>query len=372
MRRDLLLISGIFPPEIGGPAKFTADFASWCALKGSKVAVITYGNCVNQLNSSDLSYDVVSALKSGSLLNTFIRMINTIRRSAGTGVSALAVGAFLETYFASLLFRFNYVVKVPGDIVWERARNNLITNLDIASFQSFKLPVKYKIYRYFFTQSLMRASQVIVPSQGLKDLCIKWGVQEEKISLIYNSVNIERYLTLTRAKNDFDVLTVCRLVPWKGVDEVIEYCSTHGLRLAIAGDGPERTSLESLAKGLQAKVSFVGNISEKEMLNLMSRSKVFVLNSSYEGLPHALIEARAAGLIAVAKDGTGSAEVIHDDVDGFLVRRGRNFSETMDLALALSKKSNGMGYKAAQDSEIRFNQEINFQSILNLVIESHL
>lgn len=370
MRGDLLLISGIFPPESGGPAKFAANFATWCAATGNNVAVITYRDCSNQPNLSDLDYDVVSALKSQSLLSSYIRMINTIRRHVGGGVSALAVGAFLETYIASQLFRFNYVAKVPGDIVWERARNNHITNLDIAAFQNSKLPFKYKIYRFFFTQSLVRASRVIVPSAGLRDLCIKWGIQKEKISLIYNSVNIDKYLTLTNAKKEFDVLTVCRLVPWKGVDEIIQYCSSRGLRLAVAGDGPERTPLESLAEGLQAKVSFLGNISEKEILSVVSKSKIFVLNSSYEGLPHALIEARAAGLIAVARDGTGSAEVIHDDVDGLLVRRDRSFSETMDLALSVSRKSNGMGQKAKHDSQLRFNQEINFQAILSLLIES--
>jgi glycosyltransferase involved in cell wall biosynthesis len=363
----MLLISGIFPPETGGPAKFTADFASWCALKGNRVAVITYRNYSSQLNLSDLGYEVVSALKSRSLVKTYIRMIKTIRRSVGTGVPALAVGAFLETYIASVLFRFNYVVKVPGDIVWERARNNRITNLDIASFQSFKLPIKYKIYRFFYTQSLVRASQVIVPSKGLRDLCIKWGVQEEKITLIYNSVNIDKYLALTHAKTDFDVLTVCRLVPWKGVDEVIKYCSSRGLRLAIAGDGPERTSLEALATTLQSKVSFLGNIPEEEMLKVMSESKVFVLNSSYEGLPHALIEARAAGLISVARDGTGSAEVIHDDVDGFLVRMDRNLPQTMDLALSLADEKSRFKSKASLDAKIRFDQEQNFQRIFSAV-----
>lgn len=368
MHIDLLVISGIFPPETGGPAKFTAEFASWCDLKGNKVSVITYRHYSNLPNLSDLGYNFVSVLKSKFLINTYIRMINTIRRSVAKDVPILAVGAFLETYIASILFRFNYVVKVPGDIVWERARNNLVTNLDIASFQSFKLPLKYKVYRYFYSRSLVRASLVIVPSKGLKDLCMGWGVQEEKISLIYNSVNIEKYLTSTNSQKDYDVLTVCRLVPWKGVDDVIKYCSDRGLKLAIAGDGPERTLLESLAEALQAKVSFLGNIPEEEMLNVMSTSKVFVLNSSYEGLPHALIEARAAGLVSVARDQTGSAEVIHDDVDGFLVRKDRNLAETMDLALSSITGDNEISSKASLDVKNRFDRDQNFQRIFDAII----
>lgn len=294
-------------------------------------------------------------------------MINKIRHNSSNGVAILAVGAFLETYISSLFYRFDYVAKVPGDIVWERAYNKRITNLDIASFQNFRLPFKYRIYRFFYTQSLVRASLVIVPSKGLKDLCIKWGVQEKKILLIYNSVNIDKYLTLPHVKKDFDVLTVCRLVPWKGVDELIKYCSSRKIKLAIAGDGPEKKYLQSLARELQVNVSFLGKISEEEVLNVMSKSKVFVLNSSYEGLPHALIEARAARIISVARDRTGSAEVINDDVDGYLVREDRDLAETMDMALSSNYKASRLISKALLDVKSRFDRDKNFKSILDAI-----
>ena len=367
MSNNFLIISGIFPPETGGPAKFSADFAAWGVEKGKKVSIVTYKNSNDRQQFPVNGYEVFTALKNQSLFFSFLRMINVIRLSASADAPVLTVGAFLETYVASFLFRFRYVVKVPGDIVWERARNNHITNLDIDAFQSTKLSLKYRVFRFFFTQSLLRASRVIVPSKGLRDLCRKWGIPEERICVIYNSVNLDKYLTLSQAKKDFDVLTVCRLVPWKGVDEVIKYCSTRGLKLAIAGDGPERINLESLAEALQANVSFLGNIPERELLGVMSKSKLFVLNSSYEGLPHALIEARAARLISVARDGTGSAEVIHDDLDGFLVRKDRNLAETMDLALSSTAEESGFISKASLDAKTRFDRDQNFQRIFDEV-----
>ena len=228
-------------------------------------------------------------------------MIRTIINSTQRGFRIFAVGAFLETYIASILKRFDYVVKVPGDIVWERARNNKVTDLDIIDFQSALLPFKYRIFRNMFSRSLKRASLVIVPSKSLFQLCIRWGIPYSKLRLVRNSVDLSKFSKLARGPFQFDVLTVCRLTSWKGVDELIEVCSRLDLKLAVAGDGPERARLEELNLKFGSKVNFFGDVSENKILELLSNSKIFVLNSRYEGLPHALVEARAAGLISVSQ-----------------------------------------------------------------------
>jgi glycosyltransferase involved in cell wall biosynthesis len=168
------------------------------------------------------------------------------------------------------------------------------TLLDINSFQTSTLKLKYKFFRFLFTRSLLRATLVIVPSQGLYELCRDWGVPESRLILIRNSVSVEKYSSLIQNQIDFSILTICRLTSWKGVDELIRYCSVHNTKMAVAGDGPERLHLESMSKTLNSDVTFFGDISQEAIINLMKRSKIFVLNSYYEGLPHALVEARAA------------------------------------------------------------------------------
>ncbi len=371
MFSKLLMVSGIFPPDPGGPAKFAREFAQWSSNNGVDVRVISYGDEPSGvLESSKIQLLRVS--RKGNLIYRYLKMISAISESAKRETQIICVGAFLETYFASIFKKFNYVAKVPGDIVWERARNNKVTDLDINDFQQSELSPRYRIFRYLFTQSLKRASLVIVPSKGLLQLCISWGVPESRIRLIQNAVDLSKFSSLNRNLFQFDVLTVCRLAPWKGVDELITVCAKHDLALAVAGDGPERLNLERLSARLGSKVIFFGNVSENQILELLSSSKIFVLNSQYEGLPHALVEARAAGMISIARDGTGSAEVIRDGEDGFLVGEELSLSDAVVMAIREFESSNHMGVIAAQDTRERFDREGSFERISHVIEECNL
>jgi glycosyltransferase involved in cell wall biosynthesis len=294
-------------------------------------------------------------------------MIKSIGRHVSPGDSVLAVGAFLETYISSIIFRFSYTVKVPGDIVWERARNNNVTKLDITEFQLEKLNVKYRVFRKLYSKSLKKARIVIVPSRGLYNLCIQWGVTREKLRLIYNSVELSEPFRVPIGEYKYDLVTVCRLAPWKGVDELIQYSAKRNLRLVVAGDGPDRSKLETLAKTLGAHVTFVGEISSQSVNQLLRESRIFVLNSYYEGLPHALVEARVAGLVSVGRAGTGSEEVINDDIDGYLIRPDRPLDETLDLAIASAVKSKNFIQRAKDDARSRFNKATNFNEISKII-----
>ena len=366
MPTSILLLTGIFPPDSGGPSKFAMEFGVWASQKNLEVVVHTYSNSRDsEANACKMS--IFRILRSHKLILRYSLMIRSIGRNRSKAFSILAVGAFLETYIASIIYRFSYSVKVPGDIVWERARNNKVTELDIAEFQLEKLNFKYRIFRKLYSNSLKRATKVIVPSQGLYDLCLQWGVKEEKLRLIYNSVEPVDSISVTTDQHEYDLVTVCRLVSWKGVDELIEYSAKRNFKLAVAGDGPDKERLQVLSKTLDAKVTFMGEISNQSVNQLLSKCRVFVLNSYYEGLPHALVEARVAGLVTVGRAGTGSEEVINDDIDGFLIRPDRPLDTTIDLAIGFSRKPTEFTERARLDSLYRFNKERNFNEILKTV-----
>lgn len=368
MPNNILLISGIFPPDPGGPAKFASEFSDWSYRNGCGVRVISYVDEIRVHSPTPYKKFIGISRRSGLIVRYF-KMISTISKSAKKEDQVIAVGAFLEIYLASMLNKIKYVAKVPGDIVWERARNNKVTDLDINDYQKSKLSLKYQLFRFLFTRSLKRASLVIVPSTGLFQLCIQWGIPESRLRLIHNSVDLSKFSTLKRGSYKFDVLTVCRLTPWKGVDELIEVCARYNLTLAVAGDGPERANLERLGAKLGLDVNFFGDVSEGKVLELLGSSKIFVLNSHYEGLPHALVEARAAGMISIARVGTGSAEVIHDGKDGFLVGERQTLSEALVMAIHEFDSSNLMGEIAALDARERFDRQKNFEKISQVLRE---
>jgi glycosyltransferase involved in cell wall biosynthesis len=89
--------------------------------------------------------------------------------------------------------------------------------------------------------------------------------------------------------------------------------------LLIAGDGPLRQSIERLAaeRGISEKVRFLGI--RKDIPQLMAAADAYVMSSAWEGLPMVLLEAAASALPIVSTAVGGNTEIVHDEVNGFLV-----------------------------------------------------
>lgn len=108
------------------------------------------------------------------------------------------------------------------------------------------------------------------------------------------------------------------------------------------------------------------------MSKFYSAGKIFVLNSSYEGLPHALIEAKASGLLCVGRAGTGSEEVIRDMVDGMLVsgEPGNSLKEILERSLSNPELVAHLRLNAHEDVVNRFSQDTNFKKIYDVLMHT--
>jgi len=116
------------------------------------------------------------------------------------------------------------------------------------------------------------------------------------------------------------VLTLARLDRQKGLRYLIEAAAhVPDAIFAIAGEGPDRAELESLAKstGVADRVRFLGFRSD--VPDLLAACDLFVLPSLFEGLPLSVVEAMAAGKPVVATRVGGTDEAVEHGVTGLLV-----------------------------------------------------
>ncbi len=365
MPGEICVISSIYHPESGGPAKFCFDFANWLSNQGYPVKVITYSS--NQHRSPQPGINLIAVKSEGFLWMRYLRMSWAIWKNVRGANSVLVAGAFIEAGIACFFRQSQYVSKIPGDIVWERARNNNVTSLEILDFQEASLPWKYSLFQIFFHKSIKASRRVIAPSEFINSLVQRWGVEATRIQTIYNSIQIDAWIEPEIPAKRYDVLTVARLVPWKGISELIEVCAELNLTLCVVGNGPEMQNLADLAKKVNGQVDLLGQLHPSQMPSIYSMSRIFVLNSSYEGLPHALIEARLAGVMTIAKAGTGSDEVITNGVDGLLIGRTGDLSLRDALLWARSHSDVCFHFvsNAKTDLKNRFDQEVNFRRILS-------
>lgn len=315
----IAIVTGIFPPDHGGPASYVPRIAS--ALQGRGHHIVATLTLSDRLDMDDraFGFPVVRIARKTWRPLRWIRTILTIRRIALDADVVYLNGLVMEGIMACrLLARRPVVIKVVGDLVWEKARNAGVTAARLDDFGTGLLPLRWICLRWLQGWYTRFGNAVIVPSRYLASIVEKWGVAPQVIHVIYNAVEIDVSAN-TKAVPVYDIVSVARLVPWKGLERMIALCAEHSWRLRIVGDGPLRASLERLAASLNADVSFAGYVPQEQVAQEIGRGKIFVLNSMYEGLPHIVLEAKAAGVAVIASSAGGTPETIRHGKDGWLV-----------------------------------------------------
>ncbi len=164
----------------------------------------------------------------------------------------------------------------------------------------------------------------LVPSMFVKEKLIENGWSAEKISVLPHFQNLPS-TTPTAASSNAPILYFGRLSPEKGLTDLLR--AMHRLpavNLQIAGEGPQREELETLAKNLKlANVEFMGQISRPELNALISSSRFTVLPSrAYETLGKTILESYACGRAVVASDLGSRRELVRENVTGVLFPAG--------------------------------------------------
>jgi len=148
------------------------------------------------------------------------------------------------------------------------------------------------------------------------------------------------------------------LVSWKGIDGVIRAIGKirtefPGIQLMVVGDGPERRQLEDLAAECNSPVQFLGYKSQQNLYHIMRAADVFVLFSTYEGMPHSVLEAMACGTPVVASSVGGTVEVIIDQTNGLLVPAGNETALAETLGQLLSQPSLARKISVGADNDLQ-------------------
>jgi glycosyltransferase involved in cell wall biosynthesis len=318
-----LVVTGIFPPDIGGPATYVPMIAKYLDSRGHLITVATLSSSLEH-NDMKYGFRVVRMrrhlFKPWRWLRTLLILIRLGRNSDVLFVNGLA----METTLANIILRKPLVLKVVGDFAWERATNWGWVKDDFEVFQKERYGLRVKLLKVLRSRWTRRADKVIVPSRYLGKWVGDWGVSTEKLTVIYNAIQSANDIKpvevpLTTAVN---IVTVGRLVPWKQIDKVIDNVAQfEDVGLVIVGDGPERPYLEeiTLRRGLKDRVYFAGQKTHEDTMALIAACELFVLNSTYEGLPHVLLEAMSQGLPVVATAVGGTTEVVEDGFNGLLL-----------------------------------------------------
>jgi len=197
---------------------------------------------------------------------------------------------------------------------------------------TIKRKLTAKFARWFYPW----ADKIVAVSKGVALDLVEIGLPETKIKVIYNPIvddELNRKISTDFQHPWFEedqppvILGVGRLTEQKNFATLIKaFAHVHqhqGSRLMILGEGEERTQLESLVKELkiESDVSLFGFVDNPYMF--MSKARLLVLSSVWEGFGNVLVEAMAAGTPVVSANcPSGPAEILADGEYGELVAVG--------------------------------------------------
>ena len=350
----LVIATPLYPPEIGGPATYAKLLSLGLPEKGITIELVKFSD-VRHLPKVIRHY-------------VYYRRVLKVARSADVVLALDPVSVGLPALRAAQKAKKPFIVKIVGDYAWEQGRQRFGISQTLDEFsQSKQVPFLVRVLRRVQTYVAQNAMRIITPSIYLKDVVVAWGVPREKIEVIYNAVLLEEMGTIPDDVAHLPrplIVTAGRMVPWKHTDTIIDAVALlrekqSQTSLAIVGEGPEYMRVTKYAKQkLGNGYVFTHALSHSDTLVVMKSADVFVLNSSYEGLSHLLIEALTLEVPIVATRVGGNPEVITDDKDGLLVPVG----DTKALVNALTRVLSGDELRTrlsacARESARRFSVE---------------
>lgn len=192
-----------------------------------------------------------------------------------------------------------------------------------------------------------QAAGLIAVSQALKDEMVSLGIEADKIRVLRNGVDANRFHPVDgsaiRAMAPGPgpvVVSVGHLIPRKGHDLVIRAMGLlPDMQLLIVGQGPDYNSLRDLSRetGVADRVHFLGAIEHGRMPEVYSAADALVLASSREGWANVLLEAMACGTPVAATNVWGAPEAVTTPDAGILIEE-RTPQSIADALAALFRR----------------------------------
>jgi len=323
----VLIVSGIWPPDVGGPASHAPDVAQFLRGRGHEVEVVTTADAPPAARP----YPVRAVPRRHRVGVRHYRGAALVHHRARNADVVYTTGMFGRSAAGSALARKPYVVKLTADPAFERSRRRGFVEGDVDDFQVHGGGAAITLLRFARDVELRHAAHVFTPSAYLRELALGWGVAPERVSVLPNPSPVVGELgqrdELRRefGLNGATLAFAGRLTAQKSLERALEAVArAEGVKLVIAGEGPEREPLQARAGelGIGDRVTFLGAQPRERIVELFHAADATILSSSWENFPHTVVEALAVGTPVLAMQAGGVAEVVHDGVNGLLVAAG--------------------------------------------------
>lgn len=283
----LRISTDLYPEVLGGGALHAHSMSALQANNGHNVTVLTSNHGNEQLSSKEVRegyevrrYDELASPFGNSITPMLFKKVEDMFCEAD--VIHAHSHLYLSTNIAAIISKFKHTpLIVTNHGLLSQSAPNWVNKLHLHTIGKYTFNAADKVLCY-----------TGIDRQRLLNL----GVSSD-LCVIHNGVDCSQFRPVVPESNPHRLIFVGRLKKSKGVDKIIEALPKveSEIKLDIVGDGPLRQYLENKCEtiGIDSKVKFHGRVPNTNLPELYSRSSLFILPSSREGLPRTLLEAMA-------------------------------------------------------------------------------
>ena len=366
----IIIATGIYPPDIGGPAKHVKLFQDFLSSQNSHASILTYGD------QSSPSVRSVSRRWPFGIRQLFYFLKCLVAALFNDDFYAQDVtSAGLPALAAAKILRRKFVVRIGGDVLWERLAESGKTDLSMVNYYVQKRYFLDAPVLYAATLLVLRwADAVIVPAELLKKLYPEhYGLDPKKIFTIPNPVIAVKDQGCP-ALDQQTFLFAGRFVRYKNLDMLMRVFDrvrqkNKAGKLLLVGDGPERPQLENLMRQLESGkfIEIRKGVSREDLSKIISCSGACVGPASTEFNPNFILECLAAGRPVILSRENGLTIPLGEEFI-FDPRNERELEQKMNDLL------NGAKYRRLQSAVKKISklEAGTFEKVLQIFHGLHL
>lgn len=290
----LLMATGIYPPDVGGPAIHVKKLADSFKKMGWSIRAVTYG-CPSDAEVSGVSRKIPFGLRH---IFYFIFCIKLAYKSDIVyAQDATATG--LPAFLAAKILGQSFFIRIGGDILWERAVEQGKYFVSVKEYYQQGLhlidrPFVYKLIKLILNNS----KNIIVPTPLLKDIYVDfYGVSKEKIRVILNPMLAKQESSVNDNLDQGIILFAGRFVAYKNLKFLIKVFDKVRQRLSLGelhliGSGPNKAELERFASTMVSREHIIiqPSLPQHELFEKIRQATVCVGPALTEFNPNFILE----------------------------------------------------------------------------------
>lgn len=367
----IIIASGIFLPELGGPATYAAKISQEFIKLGHQVKIITYSDKSEYDFDKSLKYPVFR-IKRANKISNYINYFKALHRAAKDTDRIYAFDHFsagIPSAIFSKIYKKDFYIRVGGDFIWERYLDYNDEVFTLRDFYDKNLHLKaentrFRIIKWVFKQT----SGIIFTTQFQLQIFKKYyDLSPDKLFVVNNPINKD--IDISRKEFNKEIIMAGRFISKNNILNLIrawQNIKDTSYRLILIGEGALKSKMEVLIKelGLTERVIIEPKLSREDLSQRLSKAYLAIWPSLTDISPNSMLEALNVNVPVVSSSEIGF-DWLKDKIKIFDPRNVDDISQTINNLL---DESNYKKYQEIIDSiEYSYDYAQAAQDTINIL-----